>query len=156
MSSTVHDLRVLLRDKTKTIEELEKKISELRTNLDKNSLLLKENLELLTKKDEIISMKDSILKEKDNQIMKLENELSKLKNIKPNDFNTNTNSKTSVLASSPSINKISQFQTENLSPSSVNILKSKRLAISAEPAQNRFNKSKELRASLKEYPKSEK
>jgi cGMP-dependent protein kinase len=34
-------------------------------------------------------------------------------------------------------------------------LKHKRVAISAEPTQNRFNKSKELRSPLKQYSKTE-
>ena len=145
MSLTIHDLRVSLRDKSKNVEELEKKLGELRADLDKKNTSLKENIELVKKKDEIISIKELVIKEKDVQIQKLEVELANLKKLTSQIKQENMKPPT---ATSTNLNKLAPL-------SNVKMSKSKRVAISAEPAQNRFNKSKDLRVSLVEYQKSD-
>ena len=164
MSLTIHDFRVSLRDKTRLCTELEGKITEVRAELINKEASLIEKNDLIRKKDEIIAIKELIIKEKDNQIAKLQTEL--LNRI--NDKNS-TNNKSPVengFKKSPNIlmpltNILPEisYETDKNSPEAKLVTtifpKSKRVAISAEPSQNRF-KSKESRVQLVEYRKNEK
>ena len=175
MSLTIHDLRVSLRDKLKLIEELEKKLKELKDEINKKELIITENEQNIRKKDDIITMKDLIIKEKDNHILKLEHQLSNLNQsselISNNVYNAskspnysnnlanlyNKNNKSST-------NLTNNILKENLSNNTLGLpnkesslqytLKSKRIAISAESASNRYNKVKESIVNLKEYSKT--
>jgi hypothetical protein len=169
MSLTIHDLRVSLRDKLKLIEELEKKLKELKDEINNKNLIINENEQNIRKKDDIITMKDLIIKEKDNHILKLEDQLINLNQsnelISNNVYNaskstnsknlTNVNNKTSVNFRPYTVNASNNNQEPLNKESSLQYtLKSKRIAISAESASNRYNKVKESIANLKEYPKS--
>lgn len=76
--STMHDLRVSLRDKMKIISELELKIEELKAEINRKDAIIYDYENKLKKKEDVISMKDLIIKEKDVLILKLENNLRNL------------------------------------------------------------------------------
>lgn len=157
VTSNVHELRVSLRDKMKRVEDMEREIDELKKELNAKTTQIKENELFIKKKDEIISMKDSIIKEKDNYIRKLESEIIAYKS-KENSANKMSNG---VLADTTNfvnyggdiMNGFLMQNTNAASPSQNN--KTKRIAISAEPAQNRFNKTKDMRTNLKKFHKSD-
>ena len=175
MAATMHDLRLSLRDKMKTISELESKINELKAELfRKDSQICEYEIEL-KKKDEIIILKDSVIKEKDLTISNLENSLKKATIIDNHVQNSKNNSTTAVvsavLATSKAPNEIvtlsnneqtvtlalpnkKQAQLVNQLMPANNLSKTKRMAISAEPAQLN-KKSKDFKTYLKEYEKSE-
>lgn len=172
MSLTIHDLRVSLRDKLKLIEELEKKLKDLKDEINKKDLILTEYEQNIRKKDDIITMKDLIIKEKDNYIVKLEDQLSHLNQsselISNNVYNASKNPNYSKnlanVFNKSSANLTTNVLKENLPNNTLELsnkesslqytLKSKRIAISAESASNRYNKVKESLANLKEYSKT--
>ena len=133
MTQSMHDLRLALRDSAKKLEDAENTANNLRTDYENQ----------LRKKEEVISMKESIIKEKDIYITKLEQEISKydptfvisigLHNGTDND-------------SSPRSSFLDVF-----SPTKQQ--RTKRTAISAEPAEHK--KSKDLRTTLQVVDKSE-
>jgi len=161
--TSLHDLRVSLRDSVTKIDKLEKEITALKSELSKRNQALKELDVSMKKKDEVISMKDSIIKEKDNHIRRLEAEITSL--TSPGSPTTTTPAAkfgNGVLADATNFMGGDNFtyngvlagnQSNQSSPLHYN--KTKRIAISAEPAQQKFNKKKELRTNLKKYPKSE-
>lgn len=169
MSLTLHDLRVSLRDKTKLIEDLEKNMIIYKAEIQEKQLLIKEIEIGLAKKDEIISLKDSLIKEKDSYIQKLESEitnlkqdLNKYKGNKPKEngiLDSKTNgifrNQTNIIKNLPGATSkpTPRLETKNLQLQSN--LKSKRIAISGESAQNRFNNKNKEKISLKEYLKSQ-
>lgn len=160
--SSLHDLRVSLRDSVSKIDKLEKEIITLKSELSKRNQALKEFDVSMKKKDEIISMKDSIIKEKDNHIKRLETEITSLtSSSSPSSTTLSTKLTNGVLADATNFmsgdnviyNGVIGASSSQSSPLHYN--KTKRIAISAEPAQNKFNKTKELRTNLKKYPKSD-
>lgn len=172
MSLTIHDLRVSLRDKTKKIEELERNFIDLKQILNEKDAKLKENQTNLSKKDELISMKDLIIKEKDIYILKVESELANLRlefdKLKEQSIKSLTNGKNSRNHSNSSneslknltknesySNNLSSNQTDHKKLQIPINFKSKRIAISGESAQNRFNKTNDCRVALEEFEKSE-
>jgi hypothetical protein len=184
MSITVHDLRVLIRDKTKVIDDLHRKIDELRLELEKRDRLLRESDANIKKKDEILSIKEMIIKEKDVHILKLETELLSLNKSDSSNVTSKGKQTTNINESTPKnavVNGIHQTSSKNelkltpiveekkkeknintdaqvsklKLPNSSKEAKSKRIAISAEPAQTRYNKTKEQRPILKEFFKSD-
>jgi hypothetical protein len=133
MSQSVHDLRLALRESTKKLEDAENTSNKLRKDYETQ----------LRKKDEVISMKESIIKEKDAYIAKLEEEICKydptfIASPSPNDANNSTSSERTPFLEVPSSNK--QQRT-------------KRTAISAEPAQHK--KSRDFRVVLQAFEKSD-
>lgn len=190
MSSSLHDLRVSLRDKVKQIEDLERILGDLRQDLKDKDSIIREQESKLRRRDEIIASSEISLKEKDNYIKKLESELAKLnanKNDDQNKYNspsmsTNTNVVTIPLPKNNSTgNKVTNTSTSSTNSASNNngiygvlndstnklsemsapdsnkdhTSKLKRIAISAEPAQMRFDKTKNTRTNLRTYDKSE-
>ena len=181
MAATMHDLRLSLRDKMKTISELEMKINELKSELFRKDSQIYEYEMQLKNKDEIINSKDAIIKEKDLIISKLENKFKNSKTIDnhveptsleketavviraitpiPNDKNKN-NEQTVTLAlpnkKQIQLNNNNHMQKPPLQnqQTNQNLSKTKRTAISAEPAQLN-KKSKDFKTYLKEYDKSE-
>jgi hypothetical protein len=178
MAATMHDLRVSLRDKMKTISELELKINELKAELFRKDSQIYEYEIQLKSKDETINSKDKIIKEKDLIISKLENKLKNNDNIQllnktdnhielletktdvvqnsmPPTIQNNTTNEQTVILALP-IKKKAQIINNNqqLQQPSLNLSKTKRMAISAEPAQLN-KKSKDFKTSLKEYEKSD-
>jgi alpha-galactosidase/6-phospho-beta-glucosidase family protein len=133
MTQSMHDLRLALRDSAKQLEDAENATNTLRTDYDNQ----------LRKKDEVISMKESIIKEKDAYILKLEEEISKhdptfvASTGLNNGMITNSSPRTSLLEV----------------PSPTKQQRTKRTAISAEPAQHK--KSKDLRVVLQAFDKSD-
>ena len=133
MTQSMHDLRLALRDSAKKLEDAENATNKLRTDYENQ----------LRKKDEVISMKESIIKEKDAYIRKLEEELSKYDpTFVPtagldNGINMSSSPRTSLLDV----------------PSPTKQQRTKRTAISAEPAQHK--KSKDLRGVLQAFDKSD-
>jgi hypothetical protein len=133
MTQSIHDLRLALRDSAKKLEDAENLVNTLRTDYDNQ----------LRKKDEVISMKESIIKEKDAYILKLETEISKYDTtfISATDFNDG-------------IDIILSPRTSFLDvPSTTKPQRTKRTAISAEPAQHK--KSRDLRITLQSFDKSD-
>jgi hypothetical protein len=133
MTQSMHDLRLALRESTKKCEDLENTTNKLRTDYENQ----------LRKKDEVISMKESIIKEKDIYITKLEKEISKYDTtfVSSTDFNDG-------------IDIIASPRTSFLEPPTVvKQHRTKRTAISAEPAQQK--KSKDLRVTLQAFDKSD-
>ena len=172
MSLTIHDLRVLLRDKMKIIDDLQAKLNEFRSELNEKDHMLREQGASVKKKDETIANKDLLMKEKDVYIKKLENELVKLNMsynslINNNDNNINLNGDYGLngLSNSSNINssnnKTSDYMMESLkdfdsiAPLNNYYSKTKRIAISAEPSQMRYNKNKDSKNILKTFEKSE-
>ena len=133
MSQSVHDLRLALRDSAKKLEEAENAGNKLRQDYDNQ----------LRKKDEVISMKESIIKEKDAYIIKLEREISKY------DPSFATSSGLNDARNSTSSGQTSLLDV----PSPTKQQRTKRTAISAEPAQHK--KSKDLRVVLQAFEKSD-
>jgi hypothetical protein len=132
MSQSVHDLRLALRDSAKKLEEAE------------NAGNTRKDYEnQLRKKDEVISMKESIIKEKDAYIIKLEQEISKY------DPTFATSSGLNEARNSTSSGRNSLLDV----PSPTKQQRTKRTAISAEPAQHK--KSKDLRVVLQAFDKSD-
>jgi hypothetical protein len=133
MTHSIHDLRLALRDSAKKLEDAENTINKLRTDYENQ----------LQKKDEVISMKESIIKEKDAYITKLEQEISKYDPTfvtstgLNNGMNINSSPRTSLLEV----------------PSPTKQQRTKRTAISAEPAQHK--KSKDLRVALEAFDKTD-
>jgi len=133
MTHSIHDLRLALRDSAKKLEDAENTINKLRTDYENQ----------LQKKDEVISMKESIIKEKDAYIIKLEQEISKhdptfvTSTGLNNGMNINSSPRTSLLEV----------------PSPTKQQRTKRTAISAEPAQHK--KSKDLRVALQAFDKTD-
>jgi hypothetical protein len=131
MTQSMHDLRLALRDSAKKLEDAENTANKLRTDYENQ----------LRKKDEVISMKESIIKEKDAYITKLEEEISKYDPTYVtstglnNDLNINSSPRPSLL----------DVPTKQQ--------RTKRTAISAEPAQHK--KSKDLRVVLQAFDKSD-
>ncbi|CAF4197281.1 unnamed protein product [Rotaria magnacalcarata] len=129
----MHDLRLALRDSVKKLDDTKNTMNKLHTDYDNQ----------IRKKDEVISMKESIIKEKDAYILKLEQEISKHDStfISSTDFNDgidiSTSNRTSLLEES----------------STIKHQRTKRTAISAEPAQHK--KSKDLHIVLESYVKSD-
>lgn len=162
--TTLHDLRVSLRDSVGKIDKLEKEISSLKSELSKRNQALKELDASVKKKDEVISMKDSIIKEKDNYIRRLETEISAL-TTPGSPTATTPKFSNGVLADATNFmgvggetflyNGMLGFSVSSSQSSPLHMNKTKRIAISAEPAQNKFNKTKEMRMNLKKYPKSD-
>ena len=132
MSQSMHDLRLALRESAKKLEDTENDMNKLRKDYENQ----------LKKKDEVISMKESIIKEKDAYIIKLEQEISKYDStfVSSTDINDAVNSTSS---GRPSLLDV---------PSSAK-QRTKRTAISAEPAQHK--KSKDLRVVLQAFDKSD-
>ena len=132
MSQSVHDLRLVLRESAKKIDDTEKLLSKLRIDFDHQ----------LRKKDDVISMKELIIKEKDAYILKLEEEIFKHDPtfISATDLNNGTD-----IISSP---RTSFLDVSSPKP------RTKRTAISAESSTQQ-NKSKDLRAVLQSYSKSD-
>jgi hypothetical protein len=133
MTQSMHDLRLALRDSAKKFEDLENATNKLRTDYENQ----------LRKKDEVISMKESIIKEKDVYISKLEHEISKYDTtfVSSTDFNDG-------------IDIVSSPRTSFLEPpTAIKQQRTKRTAISAEPAQQK--KSKDLRVALQAFDKSD-
>jgi len=130
----MHDLRLALRDSVKKYEDLEQTSTKLRFDCDNQ----------LRKKDEIISMKESIIKEKDAYIIKLEQEISKYDPtfVSSTDFNDGID-----IVASPRTSLLEVPTTATKQH------RTKRTAISAEPAQHK--KSKDLRIVLQAYDKSD-
>lgn len=173
--TTLHDLRVSLRDSMTKIEKLELEINSLRSELGKRNQALKELDSSMKKKDEVISMKDSIIKEKDNHIRRLEAELMSLAAPPSPNPSTSISPQQQMMqfmmqgggngakASNGILTDATNFMSGDLmynglsssQSSPLHYNKTKRIAISAEPAQHKFNKTKELRANLKKYPKSD-
>lgn len=133
MTQSMHDLRLALRESAKKLEDAENTSNKLRTDYESQ----------LRKKDEVISMKESIIKEKDAYIIKLEQAISQYDPTfvattgLNNGLNENTSPKTSFLEV----------------PSPTKHQRTKRTAISAEPAQHK--KSKDLRVVLQAFEKSD-
>ena len=133
MTQSIHDLRLALRESAKQLEDIENSTNKLRTDYENQ----------LRKKDEVISMKELIIKEKDAYILHLEEEITKhdptfittADLIDGSDFGTSPR---------PSLLEV---------PSSTKHTRTKRTAISAEPAQHK--KSKDLRIVLQAFEKSE-
>jgi hypothetical protein len=129
----MHDLRLALRESAKKLEDAENTANKLRTDYENQ----------LRKKDEVISMKESIIKEKDAYITKIEQEISKHDpTFIPTtgldiDMNTTSSPRSSLLEV----------------PSPTKQQRTKRTAISAEPAQHK--KSKDLRVVLQAFDKSD-
>jgi len=128
----MHDLRLALRESAKKLEDAENTSNKLRTDYESQ----------LHKKDEVISMKESIIKEKDAYITKLEQEISKydptfVATTGLNGMNENTSPRSSLLEV----------------PSPTKQQRTKRTAISAEPAQHK--KSRDLRVVLQAFDKSD-
>lgn len=133
MTQSMHDLRLALRDSAKKLEDIENSTNKLRTDYETQ----------LRKKDEVISMKESIIKEKDAYINKLEHEIAKYDStfVSSTDFNDG-------------IDIVSSPRTSFLEvPSASKPTRTKRTAISAEPAQQK--KSKDLRVALQTVEKSD-
>jgi len=133
MTQSMHDLRLALRESAKKLEDAENITNKLRTDYENQ----------LRKKDEVISMKESIIKEKDAYILKLEQEISKYDTtfVSSTDFNDG-------------IDIVSSPRTSFLElPTITKQHRTKRTAISAEPAQHK--KSKDLRVALQAYDKSD-
>ena len=125
----MHDLRLALRESTKKLEDADGQTLKLRKDYD----------DQLRKKDEVISMKESIIKEKDAYIIKLEQELCQ---HDPN------------FVPSTGLPEVSSGRPSTLEvPSSTKQQRTKRTAISAEPAQ--LKKSKDLRVVLQAFDKSD-
>lgn len=133
MSQTTHDLRLALRESATKLQEAENTIDKLRTDYENQ----------LHKKDEVISMKESIIKEKDAYIQKLEQEISK---HDPTFVVTTGLNNGMGISTSP---RSSQLEV----PSQTKQQRTKRTAISAEPAQHK--KSKDLRVVLQSFEKSD-
>ncbi len=132
MTQSMHDLRLALRENAKKLEDAENTSNKLRTDYESQ----------LHKKDEVISMKESIIKEKDAYITKLEQEISKydptfVATTGLNGMNENTSPRSSLLEV----------------PSPTKQQRTKRTAISAEPAQHK--KSRDLRVVLQAFDKSD-
>lgn len=133
MTQSMHDLRLALRESAKKLEDAENTVNKLRTDYENQ----------LHKKDEVISMKESIIKEKDAYIKKLEQEISKYD---------------ATFVVSTGINNGMTIETSPRSsllepPSPTKQQRTKRTAISAEPAQHK--KSKDLRVVLQGVDKSD-
>ena len=135
MSQSMHDLRIALRDSAKKLEEAENLGNTLRKDFENQ----------LRKKDEVISMKESIIKEKDAYISKLEQEISKYDPT----FVTPTGLTDQARNSNASSARPSFLDLPNSSKQQ----RTKRTAISAEPAQHK--KSKDLRVVLQAFDKSD-
>jgi len=133
MTQSMHDLRLALRDSAKKLEDAENATNKLRTDYENQ----------LRKKDEVISMKESIIKEKDAYIRKLEEELSK---YDPTFVPTAGLDNGMNMSSSPRTSLLDV-------PSPTKQQRTKRTAISAEPAQHK--KSKDLRGVLQAFDKSD-
>ena len=134
MTQSMHDLRLALRDSAKKLEDAENTTNKLRTDYDKQ----------LRNKDEVISMKELIIKEKDAYILKLEQEIFKYDStfVTSNDINDGFDISTSPRTSFLDV----------LSPTKQH-QRTKRTAISAEPAQHK--KSKDLRVVLQAFDKTD-
>lgn len=128
----MHDLRLALRDSAKKLEEAENVINKLRKDYETQ----------LQKKDEVISMKESIIKEKDGYITQLEQEIIKYDPtfIGTSDIIDGANSTSSGRPSFLDVPSSAKQRT-------------KRTAISAEPAQHK--KSKDFRVVLQSFDKSD-
>ena len=133
MTQSMHDLRLALRDSAKKLEDAENATNKLRTDYENQ----------LRKKDEVISMKESIIKEKDAYIRKLEEELSK---YDPTFVPTAGLDNGMNMSSSPRTSLLDV-------PSPTKQQRTKRTAISAEPAQHK--KSKDVRGVLQAFDKSD-
>lgn len=133
MSQSVHDLRLALREGAKKLEEVENAGNTLRKDYENQ----------LRKKDEVISMKESIIKEKDAYIIKLEQEICK------HDPTFATSGGSNEARNSTSSGQNSLLDV----PSPTKQQRTKRTAISAEPAQHK--KSKDLRVVLQAFDKSD-
>ncbi|CAF4553781.1 unnamed protein product [Rotaria socialis] len=133
MTQSMHDLRLALRESTKQLEDAENASNKLRTDYENQ----------LHKKDEVISMKESIIKEKDAYITKLEEEISKYDPT----FVVSTG-----LNNGMSLNLSPRSSLLDV-PSPTKQHRTKRTAISAEPAQHK--KSKDLRVVLQAFDKSD-
>lgn len=131
MTQTMHDLRLALRDSAKKLEDAENATNKLRTDYESQ----------LQKKDEVISMKESIIKEKDAYIVKLEQEISKHDPA----FVTSVGLDNGVSGNLSPRASLLDTPTKHL--------RTKRTAISAEPAQHK--KSKDLRVVLQAFDKSD-
>lgn len=171
----MHDLRVSLRDKIKKIEELEQNVNELKAELTAKSQALKEAEATIKRKEETVSMKELIIKEKDSYILKLEADLIhvsqqlKIQN-KENGVMDVTDNAIRITKVSPSSasgsgsNNTVLTNSTNNSNSDIKSVnnpvqipsKSKRIAISAEPAQMRYNKTKDSKTYLNKHEKSQK
>ena len=134
MTQSIHDLRLALRESAKQLEEIENTSNKLRSDFDNQ----------LRKKDEVIAMKELIIKEKDAYIGKLEQEIGKYDPtfVTSTDFIDASDSVASPRTSLLDVPSSSGKQT-----------RTKRTAISAEPAQHK--KSKDLRIVLQAFDKSE-
>ena len=132
----MHDLRLALRESAKKLEDLEKFHETLRNDYEHQ----------LRKKDEVISMKELIIKEKDTYILKLEQEIIKY----DPEFLPSTD-----LNDGLDLGVVSSPRTSFLDVPSGNAKhqRTKRTAISAEPAQHK--KSKDLRLVLQAFDKSD-
>ena len=130
MTQSIHELRLALRESAKNLEDTENNTNKLRTDFDNQ----------LRKKDEVISMKELIIKEKDAYILKLEEEITK------HDPTFITSTDLDDFGASPRQSLLEL-------PSSAKQTRTKRTAISAEPAQHK--KPKDLRIVLQAFDKSE-
>lgn len=171
MSLTLHDLRVSLRDKTKLIEDLEKNMRIYQAEMQEKDLFIKEIEVGLAKKNEIISLKDNLIKEKDSYIQKLESEILNLRGDL-NKYKENTNkptqngildsktngifkNQTNIIKNPPGASSKPTAKTEIKNIQIQSNLRSKRIAISGESAQNRYNNKNKEKISLREYSKSQ-
>jgi hypothetical protein len=181
MSLTIHDLRVSLRDKMKLIDELQHVLGELKTELSIKNHALKDKDNMLKKKEEIVEMQKEVIKEKDHYILELESELRQLQknynmisshNNKENGsssmsmdyttdaggfrrLKTSTQSQNALLLSNNNNPNGILTNSTNFPSSSNQQKKSKRFAISAEPAQVRFTKNSDTKSqAAKIYDKS--
>ena len=132
----MHDLRLALRESAKKLEDAENSTRNLRNDYEHQ----------LRKKDEVIAMKESIIKEKDAYILKLEQEILK---YDPEFLPT-----ADLLNDGVDLG-IASPRTSFLEVPSSNVKhpRTKRTAISAEPAQHK--KPKDLRTVLQSFDKSD-
>jgi hypothetical protein len=165
--ATMHDLRVSVRDKMRTITELEMKIKELQAEIVRKDTQIYEFETKLKKRDDIINTKDLIIKEKELIISRLENSSrngdnnnnienllpirSLQRSITPSPVSNKLNNEHTVTLTLP-VAKIIAKKPQTQLPAVIS--KTKRMAISAEPAQLN-KKSKDFKTSLKEYEKTD-
>ena len=76
--STIHDLRVSLRDNMRKIQELEKCLSELRQEVHEKTLALANSERELSKRGDTLALKELIIRDKDAYIERLEANLLEL------------------------------------------------------------------------------
>lgn len=137
MTQTMHDLRLALRESAKKVEDLETATRTLRHDYEHQ----------LRKKDEVISMKELIIKEKDAYILKLEQEILKY----DPEFVPSSDLLNDGFELSPTSPRVSLLDVPP--GSGGKHPRTKRTAISAEPAQHK--KSKDLRTVLQSFDKSD-